>query len=79
MHHKLKKGKGNRKTFFIDKIRNTAYLNAACVPRKIMDEDGEKLTHFSWVEFSDGKLIHVSHRWYRNNSSVAYEELLFSV
>ena len=75
-HHQLRIG-GNRtrKTFAKD-IWGTAYLNAACVPRRGIDSSGENLCHFSWVEFSSGKLTHVSHRWFRKNSSIAYQEIL---
>ena len=78
MHHKLKKGKGTRQTFYIDKLKGTAYLNAACVPRKCIDIDGKALTHFSWVEFKNGILNLVSHRWYRLDGSIAYEESLLT-
>ncbi len=79
MHHKLKQGKGNRKTFIFDHIRNTAFLNAASVPRKINDLDGQMLTHLTWVEFLDNELIHASHRWFRLDYSLAYEERLFNL
>ena len=77
MHHQLKRGKGTRQTFVIDQKRGTAYLNAACVPRRGVDELGNELCHFSWVEFSNRNLIHASHRWYKNDSSLAYQENLF--
>ncbi len=76
MHHHLKRGKGYRETFVRDNF-GTAYLNAACVPRKGVDEVEGLLFHFSWVEFLDGKLDHVSHRWYRSDASIAYQETLF--
>ena len=77
MHHALRRGKGIRDSFYNDQKRGTSYLNAACVPRRGIDENGNELCHFSWVEFSKRKLIHASHRWYKKDSSVAYQETLF--
>ena len=76
-HHYLKRGKGKRITFIKD-VWGTAYLNAACVPRRGKDLTGEDLCHFSWVEFKNNQLSHVSHRWFRNDASLAYEEVLLS-
>ncbi len=74
-HHQLRRNLGYRSTFAKD-IWGTAYLNAACVPRRGRDSSGEHLTHFSWVEFKDKELKHVSHRWFRSDASLAYEERL---
>ena len=76
-HHQLRIG-GNRtrKTFARD-IWGTSYLNAACVPRRGLDSTGQNLCHFSWVEFTKASLSHVSHRWFRKDASIAYEEILF--
>ncbi len=79
MHHNLKRGSGKRQTCIVDKKYKTIYLNAACVPRKILDISGNTLTHFSWVEFLNGKIVHVSHRWYRSDLSIANEEILYDV
>ncbi len=76
MHHKLKRGKGFRKTFYQDHF-GTVFLNAAIVPRKIVNETGDVLRHFSWVKFSNGQLIQASHRWFRADGSIANEEILF--
>ena len=76
-HHDLKRGHGKRITFVRD-LWGTAYLNAACVPRKGKSSQDEYLHHFSWVEFYNNCLNHVSHRWYRSDASLAYEETLFS-
>ena len=76
MHHALKRGSETRQTFFKDQHRGTAYLNAACVPRRGIDKSGDELCHFSWVEFSNNKLVHVSHRWYKRDSSIAFQETL---
>ncbi|WP_049750895.1 TIGR04168 family protein [Prochlorococcus marinus] len=78
MHHQLKRGRGNRKTFVIDQF-GTAYLNAACVPRRKQDEFGNWLSHFSWAKFINGKLAHVSHRWFREDSSIAFQETLYQI
>ena len=77
-HHQLRRNLGNRNTFVRD-IWGTCYLNAACVPRRGRDSHGEYLTHFSWVEFENDCLVHVSHRWFRNDASLAYEEKLFEI
>ncbi len=74
-HHFLKRGQGKRISYVKD-LWGTAYLNAACVPRKGKSPIGEFLYHFSWVEFEDSKLRHVSHRWYRGDASLAYQEIL---
>ena len=76
-HHQLRKGNGTRTTFFKD-LWGTCYLNAACVPRRGVNASGENLCHFSWVEFSNGCLSHVSHRWYRQDGYLAYEEKLMN-
>ncbi len=75
-HHDLKRGNRKRITFVKD-TWGTGYLNAACVPRKGKSKEGEYLFHFSWVEFVDNNLYHVSHRWFRKNGSIAYEDILF--
>tara|TARA_Y100001968_G_scaffold270183_1_gene261275 strand:+ start:2634 stop:3416 length:783 start_codon:yes stop_codon:yes gene_type:complete len=72
-HHFLKRGKGKRRTFIRD-LWGTAYLNAACVPRKGKSSTGEELCHFSWVKFENNKLVHLSHRWYREDFSLAFKE-----
>ncbi len=77
MHHSLRGGGRTRRTFVEDRW-GTVYLNTACVPRRCKDSDGNNLSHLSWVEFVNGRLNHVSHRWFRNDSSVAYEQLLLS-
>ncbi len=76
MHHALKRGKGDRKTFFED-VWGTYYLNAACVPRRGIDSLGRNLSHLSWVEFRNSKLSFAAHRWYLPDASIAYEQTLF--
>ena len=76
MHHRLKGRQGERRTFHRDR-RGTVFLNAACVPRRGLDEQGRGLCHFSWVEFDNDQLSHVSHRWFLDDGSVAYAETLY--
>ena len=75
MHNKLKRNLGSREMFKIDK-KGTFFLNAAIVPR-YKTHFGELLTNFSWVEFHDKKLTHVSHRWYSGNGEVFQEDILY--
>lgn len=75
MHHRLKGRRGERRTFVQDR-GGTVFLNAACVPRRGLDADGRCLCHWSWVEFEQGKLLHVSHRWYLPDGTLAYAETL---
>ena len=76
MHHRLKRGAGERCTFALDRA-GTAYLNAACVPRHLVDEAGVALRHFSWVELDAAGLLRASHRWYGLDGRLRYEERLF--
>jgi len=75
MHHRLKRGGGERRTFAIDR-KGTAYLNAACVPRHVEDEAGVALRHFSWVELDAQGLQLAAHRWYDLDGRLRYEERL---
>ena len=80
MHHNLKRGGGQRRSFCRDRS-GTAYLNAASVPRHGHDERGRPLRHFSWVELAvaaDGTaaVVLASHRWYGLDGQLLYEELL---
>ena len=77
MHHALMRNNGSRCTFVEDSW-GIRYLNTACVPRRGKDSSGQLLCHFSWVEFEENLLTHVSHRWFRSDASIAYEELLYS-
>ena len=76
MHHLLKGGSRNRTTFLKDRW-GTVYLNAASVPRFVEDQAGNTLRHFSWVEFVNGNLNYVAHKWFRRDASVASEMILF--
>ncbi|MEB3234224.1 MAG: TIGR04168 family protein [Cyanobacteriota bacterium] len=75
MHHRLKRGRGERRTFAVDRS-GTAYLNAACVPRHLVDTAGVALRHFSWVEFDGARLHLAAHRWYGLDGRLHYEERL---
>ena len=75
MHNRLKRNKGLRKMFEIDK-EGTAYLNSAIVPRYKTNSKGELFVNFSWVEFVENKLAHISHRWYSELGEVSEEEIL---
>ena len=77
MHHSLKGGSRTRTSFFEDRL-GTVYLNAACVPRRSIDSEGRNVTHLSWVEFVNGCLTYVSHRWFHNDASIASESILLS-
>ena len=77
MHHRLKRGAGERRSFAIDRA-GTAYLNAACVPRHLVDEAGVVLRHFSWVELDGCGLRSAAHRWYGLDGRLHYEERLYA-
>ena len=78
MHHQLKRGCGLRQTFISDSS-GTHYLNAACVPRRVKDINGQILTHFSLVEFTNGTLVYAAHIWYSINGYPAYRETLLDL
>jgi len=75
MHHRLKRGQGDRLSFCRDRA-GTAYLNTAFVPRHSTDDRGRSLRHLSWVVFRDGVLDEVSHRWYSPEGELLYRQLL---
>ncbi|MFZ9849061.1 MAG: TIGR04168 family protein [Vulcanococcus sp.] len=75
MHHRLRRGQGERRSFQLDRA-GTAYLNSACVPRHDHDPEGRPLRHFSWVELRDGLLIEASHRWYSPSGELLYRQTL---
>ncbi|QNG30339.1 TIGR04168 family protein [Synechococcus sp. LTW-R] len=76
MHHRLKRGQGERQSFSRDRS-GTTYLNTAFVPRHGEDPQGRALRHFSWVEFEDGVLQEVSHRWFSHGGTLPYRQTLF--
>ena len=76
MHHRLRRGQGERLSFLRDRA-GTAYLNTACVPRHGNDDQGRALRHFSWVVLRDGQLHLASHRWYGTGGQLLYEQRLY--
>ena len=76
MHNHLKRNLGFREMFKLDN-KGTAYLNSAVVPRYKINKNGELFVNFSWVEFEEKKLIHVSHRWYSELGDICEEKILF--
>ena len=76
MHNRLKRNQGFRKMFTIDK-EGTIYLNSAIVPRYKTNTNGELFVNFSWVEFVENELAHISHRWYSELGEICEEEILF--
>ena len=44
----------------------------------IKDLEGNILCHFSWIEFVDDHLKYVAHRWFRNDGSIAKEQILLN-
>jgi len=75
MHHRLRRGQGDRLSFCRDRA-GTSYLNTACVPRHDQDDRGRSLRHFSWVVLQGGELLEVSHRWYSPAGDLLYRQLL---
>lgn len=76
MHHQLRRG-GMRSSFQRDR-RGTAYLNAACVPRHGVDQQGRTLRHLSWVRLDPaGEVGEASHRWYGLDGTLLYEQRLW--
>ena len=57
--------------------KGTIYLNTAVVPRYKTDEDGKLLINFSWIEFKNKELRHVSHRWYSEYGEIREENKFF--
>ena len=75
MHNVLSRNLGSREMFQIDR-NGTAYLNSAIVPRFKYSKQGKSLSNFSWVEFEDGKLKHISHRWYYDDGKLKEQQIL---
>ena len=77
MHHRLKRGQGERRSFCRDRL-GTAYLNTAFVPRHSEDDQGRALRHFSWAEFRGGTLTDLSHRWFGEGGAMLYRHTLWT-
>ena len=78
MHNQLNRNLGRREMFVTDR-NGTSYLNAAIVPRYTRDASSRIKINFSWVEFKDKKLSHVSQRWYSDNGQLEKENILFEI
>ena len=48
------------------------------MPRYKNNVEGELLVNFSWVEFVDNEISHISSRWYSKSGEICEEEILFS-
>ena len=75
MHHRLKRGQGDRLSCCTDRS-GTAYLNTAFVPRHSCDDQGRELRHFSWVELRNGQIQELSHRWFDRDGTLRYRQTL---
>ncbi len=78
MHNQLNRNLGFREMFITDK-KGTSYLNAAIVPRYDRDVNGRIAINFSWVEFRNKKLSHVSQRWYSSSGTLEKENILYEI
>ena len=76
MHNQLKRNLGLRDMFKLDNS-GTAYLNTAIVPRYKTNGEGQLIINFSWVEFENKELSHISHRWYLEDGKIFEEKILF--
>ena len=76
MHNRLKRNLGLREMFKIDS-KGTIYFNTAVVPRYKTDAEGKLLINFSWIEFKNKELRHVSHRWYSESGVIREEDKFF--
>ncbi|MEB3333075.1 MAG: TIGR04168 family protein [Synechococcaceae cyanobacterium] len=76
MHHRLKRGQGERRSFLRDRA-GTLYLNCACLPRHDHDQQGRAVRHLSWVTLEGGSPAALSHRWYSPTGQLLYEQSLW--
>ena len=76
MHHRLKRGPGQRQAFLQDRY-GTAYLNAAAVPRHHHDNDGCPLRHFAMVQLDSSQVLRVSQCWFDAEATVRQEQCLY--
>ena len=77
MHHRLRQGRGERRTVARDR-KGTLYFNCASVPRHGHDIQGRELRHFSWIRMRDGVPVLLSHRWFGLSGELLYEEVVWS-
>ncbi len=75
MHHRLRGG-GQRRSFLMD-CHNTAYLNAAMVPRHGRDEQGRPLRHFAMVHLEGHRLLWAAQCWFDPEAILRRQECLY--
>ena len=78
MHHRLRQGRGERRTLSRDR-QGTLYFNCASVPRHGEDGQGRQLRHFSWILWRDGVPVRLAHRWFGLAGELLYEEVVWSL
>ena len=78
MHNQLNRNLGLREMFIKDR-KGTYYLNAAIVPRYKKNNGKNISVNFSWIEFTNKKLSHVSQRWYSKDGNKVNENILFEI
>ena len=77
MHHSLRRQQGERRTLVRDR-HGTLHLNAACVPRLGLDDQGRSLRHLSWITWGERGPEHLAHRWYGEGGELHYEQTLWT-
>ena len=75
MHHRLRGG-GQRRSFLLDR-HNTAYLNAALVPRHGRDEQGRPLRHFAMAHLEGNQLLWAAQCWFDGEATLRRQECLY--
>ena len=75
MHHRLRGG-GQRRSFLLDRY-NTAYLNAAVVPRHGRDDHGCPLRHFAMAHLEGNQLLWAAHCWFDGEATLRWQECLY--
>jgi len=75
MHHRLRGG-GWRRSFLQDR-QNTAYLNAAAVPRHGQDQGGCPLRHFAMVHLEGNQLLWAAQCWFDPEANLRWHHCLY--
>ena len=76
MHHELKYPRGERRKI-IDVRDDTVYLNAACVPRIVKGDCGERRS-FSLVTLNRGQVAKIALVWLEPDFAIHSDEILYS-
>ena len=76
MHHLLKNPRGATRSI-VEVQEDTVYLNAACVPRIIKDQDNTRRS-FSIATLNQGKIAQVALVWLNSDQTIASEQVLYS-